>query len=120
MIISFLRGFNLLHKLIIFTLGYKNGIKDLFNIFIYIKKFWINFEHKLCNILNGNIIKHEISDRNKEDTKKVNINILNIIEYLSRAFLLYNAGLSKDTDEKMKINDSIKNKNTENNEKIKI
>ena len=45
---------------------------------------------------------------------------MNIIEYLSRAFLLYNAGLSKDTDEKMKINDSIKNKNTENNEKIKI
>jgi hypothetical protein len=107
-------------KIILFTQGYKNDIKNLFNIFIDIKKFGINIEHKLCNVLNENIIKDKISDRNKENTKKVNINLFNIIEYLSKAILLYSADLNKNTDEKLKINNSIKNNNPESNEKIKI
>ena len=98
-------------KIIILTQGYKNDIKDLFNIFIDIKKFWINIEHKLCNISNGNIIKYEISDKNKE---------YKVIEYLARALLLYSANLSRDADKKLKINNSIKNENTASNEKIKI
>ena len=73
-------------KIIILTQGYKNDIKDLFNIFIDIKQFWINIEHKLCNISNGNIIKYEISDKNKE---------YKVIEYLSRALLLYSVNLRK-------------------------
>jgi hypothetical protein len=82
-------------KIILFTQGYKNDIKNLFNIFIDIIKFGIKIEDKICEILNRNIIKYEISERNKEYTKKVNISFFNIIESLSRAILLCSVDLLK-------------------------
>ena len=82
-------------KIILFTQGYKNDIKNLFNIFIDVKKYCINIEDRICNILNENIIKYEISDRNKPYTKEVNISFFNIIESLSRAILLYSVELIK-------------------------
>ena len=82
-------------KIILFTQGYKNDIKNLFNIFIDVKKYCNNIEERICIILNENIIKYEISDRNKEYTKEVNINFFNIIESLSRAILLYSVELIK-------------------------
>jgi len=82
-------------KIILFTQGYKNDIKNLFNTFIDIIKFGVKIEDKICGILNGNIIKYEISDRNKEYTKKVNISFFNIIESLSRAILLCSVDLLK-------------------------
>ena len=82
-------------KIILFTQVYKNDIKNLFNIFIDVKKYCNNIEERICNILNEYIIKYEISDRNKEYTKEVNINFFNIIESLSRAILLYSVELIK-------------------------
>jgi len=82
-------------KIILFTQGYKNDIKNLFNTFIDIIKFGIKIEDKICEILNRNIIKYEISDRNKEYTKKVNISFFNIIESLSRAILISSIDLIK-------------------------
>ena len=82
-------------KIILFTQGYKNDIKNLFNTFIDIIKFGIKIEDKICQVLNQNIIKYEISERNKEYTKKVNISFFNIIESLSRAILLCSVDLLK-------------------------
>ena len=82
-------------KIILFTQGYKNDIKILFNIFSDIKNYCENIEDRICNILNESIIKYEISDRNKEYTKEVNISFFNIIESLSRAILLYSVELNK-------------------------
>jgi hypothetical protein len=44
-------------KIILFTQGYKNDIKNLFNTFIDIIKFGIKIEDKICQVLNQNIIK---------------------------------------------------------------
>ena len=93
-------------KIILFIQGYKTDIKNIFNTFIDIKRFDINIEEKISNILNGNIIKYEISERNKEYTKKVNISFFNIIESLSRAILLSSVDLIK-TD-KNKFNEYFK------------
>ena len=82
-------------KIILFVQGYKNDIKNIFNTFIDVKEFDKNIEEKIINILNGNIIKYEISERNKEYTKKVNISFFNIIESLSRAILSSSVDLIK-------------------------
>ena len=82
-------------KIILYIQGYKNDIKNIFHTFIDIKKYVINIEEKICNILNENIIQYEISERNKEFTKKVNISFFNIIESLSRAILLSSVDLIK-------------------------
>ena len=90
-------------KIILFTQGYKNDIKILFNIFIDVKNYCHNIEDMICNILNENIIKYEISDRNKEYIKEVNISFFYIIESLSRAILLYSVELIK--EDKNKFNE---------------
>jgi len=89
-------------KIILFTQGYKNDIKNLFNIFIDVKKYCIDIEDRISKILNENIIKYEISDRNKEYTKKVNISFFNIIESLTRAILLFSVDLIKTDKNKFK------------------
>ena len=80
-------------KILIFTQGYKNDLFILFNIFIQILKYYPMIEENLTLILNSNIIKYEISERNKEYTKIVNLIFFNIIEALSRALLQYSIDL---------------------------
>ena len=80
-------------NILIFTQGYKNDLFTLFNIYIQILKYFPNIEESLTWILNSNIIKYEISERNKEYAKIVNLLLFNIIEALSRAILQYSIDL---------------------------
>ena len=82
-------------KILLFTQGYKEDIKNLFDIFIDVVKYFGNLEEYINNILDEEIIKYEISERNKKYTKIVNINFFNLIESLIRAILLYSIELMK-------------------------
>ena len=82
-------------KILLFTQGYKEDIKNLFDIFIEVGKYFDGLEEYMNNILDEEIIKYEISDRNKKYTKIVNINFFNLIESLIRAILVYSIELIK-------------------------
>ena len=80
-------------QIILFTQGYKNDLFTLFNIYVQIIKYFPTIEENLILIINYNIIKYEISERNKEYTKIVNLVFFIIIEALSRAILQYSIDL---------------------------
>ena len=82
-------------KIILFTQGYKEDIKNLFDAFIIVVKYCENIEEYMTNILNEEKIKYEISQRNKKHTKIVNENFFNIIESLIRGILLFSIELNK-------------------------
>ena len=82
-------------KIILFTQGYKEEIKSLFDTYIEVKKYCNNIEDYMTNILNEEKIKYEISKRNKKYTKIVNINFFNVIESFLRGVLLYSIELIK-------------------------
>ena len=83
-----------LSKIILFTQGYKEDIKNIFNIYIEITKYFNNIEDYICLILKENIIKYDTSVNNNY-TKIVNITFFNLIESLSRSILLYSIELIK-------------------------
>ena len=81
-------------KIILFTQGYKEDILNLIDIFLDIKNY-CNIEKYMIDILDQNIIKYEISNRNKRYTKKVNLFFFYVIESLIRGVLLYSIELLK-------------------------
>ena len=81
-------------KIILFTQGYKDDISNLIEIILDISAYF-NIEGKIIDILGQNIIKYEISNRNKRYTKKVNLCFFNIIESFIRGMLLYSIELLK-------------------------
>ena len=83
-------------KIILFTQGYKEDIKSLFDIFIDLQKYCDNIVESMEEILKKKEIKYEISTRNKEYTKLVNNSFFNILESLIRSILLYSYELLKD------------------------
>ena len=82
-------------KIIIFTQGYREDIKNLFDTFIDVQKYCENIEEYMIKIMNEERIKYEISERNKKYTKIVNINFFNIIESLLRGMFLFSIELMK-------------------------
>ena len=82
-------------KIVLFTQGYKEDIKNLFDTFIEIQKYCQNIEEYMINILKEEKIRYEISVRSKKFTKIVNIVFFNIIESLLRSTLLYSIELIK-------------------------
>ena len=82
-------------KIILFTQGYKDDIKIILNIFSHLLNYCKNMEDYIINILSEDIIKYEISERNKKYTKIVNISLFNIIESLLRGILLFSIDLLK-------------------------
>ena len=82
-------------KIILYIEGYKDDIKNIFNILIDIQKYKDKFEECIIAILDEKIIKYEISERNKEYTKIVNIPLYNILESLIRSILLFSKDLIK-------------------------
>ena len=80
-------------KVILFTRGYKEDIKSFFDIFIDIKKYCENFEELINEVFEEDIIKYEISERNRKYTKIVNINIFTLVETLIRAILKFSIKL---------------------------
>ena len=82
-------------KILLFTQGYREDIRNLFDIFIDVEKYFENIEEYINNILDEEIIKYEISDRNKKFTKIVNINLFNLVESIIRSILLYSIELNK-------------------------
>ena len=83
-------------KIILFSQGYKDEIKSLFDIFIELYKYCNNIEELMIKVLEKNEIKYEISFRNQKHTKIVNICFFNILESLIRAILLNSNELLKD------------------------
>ena len=82
-------------RIVIFTQGYQEDIKILFDTFIEILKYCDNIEEYMINILKENTMKYEISERNKKYTKIVNIPFFFIIESLSKSILLFSIDLLK-------------------------
>ena len=82
-------------KIILFTQGYNDDIKNLLDTFIEVQKFCPNLEEYIINVLKEEIIKYEISGRNKNYTKIVNVNLFVIIEALIRGILLFSIDLMK-------------------------
>ena len=82
-------------KIIVFTQGYKEDIKNLFDTFIEANKYCENIEEYIVNTLNEKKIRYEVSNRNKKYTKIVNINFFYIIESLLRGILLFSIELIK-------------------------
>ena len=80
-------------QILLFTTGYRDDIFTLFNILVQLIKYFPNVEAYLSMILSDNTIKYEISERNKDYTKTVNLILFNIIEALSRAILQYSIDL---------------------------
>ena len=76
-----------------FTQGYKNDIKELFDKYLEIVKYCDNFDEIMKNYFEEKKIKYEESTRNKSYTKIVNISMFNIIESYIRAILLYSREL---------------------------
>jgi len=55
-------------KIVLFTQGYKEDIKILFDMYIELEKYCPNIEERMMNILEEDIIKYEISERNRRYT----------------------------------------------------
>ena len=81
--------------IILFTQGYNEDITDIFDIFIEITKYNENFDKIINQILSENKMKYEISHRNSENTKIVNICLFKVIESIIRGMLIYSVELKK-------------------------
>ena len=68
--------FNEFIKIILFTQGYKEVIKNLLDTFSETQKYCKNIEEYMNIILSEEKIKMEISERNRKYAKNVNINFL--------------------------------------------
>ena len=82
-------------QIILFTQGYKEDIIIFVKTFINIQEYNLDLENQMNMILEENIIKYEISERNKDYTKIVNSGIYNIIESMLRSLLLFSSELIK-------------------------
>ena len=82
-------------QIIMFTQSYYEDIKIILDTFVEMLNYCDNIEDYIIKVLKENIIKYEISDRNKKYTKIVNINFFIIIEAILRAVLLFSIDLLK-------------------------
>ena len=88
-----------LTKIILFLQGYKEEIKIFLDIFIEVNKYCENIEERIIKVLDEEKIKDEISERNQEHSRKVNLSFFYIIESFIKAILLYSVELiKKDND----------------------
>ena len=82
-------------RIILFIQGYKEEIKILLDIFMEINEYCENIEERIKYVLHEEKIKDEISIRNQEHSKKVNLSFFCIIESFIKAILLYSVELIK-------------------------
>ena len=80
-------------EIMLFTQGYSKDLFNIFLIFLDLSKFFNNFDGMISQILQENIIKDEISERNNEYIKLVNYHWFLILESLTRAILIYSIEL---------------------------
>jgi len=90
---DFLNTIDEFSKIVIFTQGYEDDIKILLDTFVEILKFCDNFEEYIIKVLEENVMKYEISERNKHYTKIVNNELFIIIEAILKGVLLYSIDL---------------------------
>ena len=83
-------------QIIIFLEGYFEDIKILLDTFVEVLNYSNNLEDYIIKVLKENVIKYEISERNKKYTKIVNINFFIIIEAFLKAVLLFSIDLLKE------------------------
>ena len=75
-------------EILLFTQGYIQDINILFDAFLDLERYCKNIKNKIYEIICKNIIKYEISDRNDEFSKIVNLHWFLIIESITRAMLI--------------------------------
>ena len=82
-------------KIMLFMQAYKDDLKNLFETFIEVHKYFENICEYMKNLLNEGKIKYEISERNKKYTEEVNLCFFNIIEPFMRSIIIYSFELLK-------------------------
>ena len=84
--------------IVLFTLGYKEDIYIFLDIFVELQKYCNgnNIEEIVAQILKENKISFEISERNQEYMRQVNIHLFFILESLIRSILIFSINLIKD------------------------
>ena len=82
-------------KIVLFTQGYKEDLGNIFNAFLELANYCDNIEERINKILNDNIIEYELSERNKEYTKIVNLCFLYLTEAFIRSLLICGIDLIK-------------------------
>ena len=80
-------------EIILFTQGYREDINNIFEVYIEIGKYNENFDEIIYKILSENKMNYEISSRNEEQTKLVNICFFKLIESIIRGILIYSIEL---------------------------
>lgn len=80
---------------LLFIEGHKSDIILFLDVYIEINKYNQNIDNYMINVLKKDIIKYEVSERNKKYTKKVNKSFFYIIESLQNSFLLLTFELLK-------------------------
>ena len=94
-LISFENTIDEFIEILLFTQGYIQDISKLFDILLDIKKYCNNIEDKIYEIIGKNIIRYEISEKNDEYSKLVNLHWFLIIESFTRAILINSMELFK-------------------------
>ena len=85
-------------EIVLFTLGYKDDINTFLDIFVELQKYCNedNIEEIITQILKENKINFEISERNQEYMKQVNIHLFFILESMIRSILIFSINLIKE------------------------
>ena len=83
-------------KIIIFIQGYKEEIKNFFDIFMEANKYCQDIEDRIITVMKEQNIKDEESERNQKHSKIVNLNFFYIIESFIKSILSYSVELIKE------------------------
>ena len=89
-------------KIILFTQGYNEDLKNMLKVFIEFSKYCKNIVERITEILEQDIISYEISLRNKKYIKIVNNSFVFITESFLRVILIFSSELIKNDKNKFK------------------
>ena len=87
-------------RIILFIQGYKEEIKNFLEIFMQVIKYCSDIEERMKKVLDDEKIKDEVSDRNQEHSKKVNLTFFYIIESFIKAILSFSVELIENDNAK--------------------
>ena len=91
----FENSINEFKKIVLFTQGYADDIKNILKLFIEFSKYCENINERIIKILDENMIKYEISLKNKKYTQIVNNSFFFIVEAFIRIIMIFSSELIK-------------------------
>ena len=92
---EFKYSFSELSKIILFTQGYKEDIKDILTIFEEFSNYCENIHERIIKILDEKIINYEKNTKNKNNFQITNKHFYILIEAFIRCILLFSLELNK-------------------------